>query len=78
MNIAENVADPGTVEAHHPRRARFVQTKIEPLPFKQRKDIMKKRIVIRKLHHRPRLHHQHMRIETLVPLYQPGNLRLIG
>jgi len=34
MDVTKDVADPGPVEVHHSRTARFIQAKIESLPFK--------------------------------------------
>src|ERR1035438_2130249 len=66
MNMAENIADSGPVESHHPRGASLVQTKVKPLAFKKRKNVMEKRIVIGKLHHRPPRNPQDVRP------YNPG------
>ena len=70
MNIAEDVRDSRLVKVHVASAAGFIQSKIEALAFKQRKHIVKERIVIGKRHHRAHRHHQHMRLEAFVSLHQ--------
>jgi len=76
MNIAKYVRDPRLIKVHIPRRARLIKSKIEALALKEREHIVKKRIAIGKLYHRPDRNYQQMWLEPLVLLGQ--NQRLFG
>jgi hypothetical protein len=68
VNVAEDVADAGSIEDDSTRASGLVQTKIEALAFEQGKDIVKERIVIRKLDLRTGLNDQQVGREALVML----------
>src|ERR1700721_4195441 len=60
MNIAEDVADSGTIEAHHFGGSRFIQAEIKTLAFEQRKNVVKKGIAILELDERSGGNHEHV------------------
>src|SRR5438128_7495234 len=63
MNIAKYIADARSVKANVTGRASFIETQIETFSFKKREDIMKERVVIRKVDDRAHLYDQKMRHE---------------
>src|SRR5438105_1020677 len=50
---------------------RFVEPKVKTLALEKRKHIVKERVAVGKLHQGANRHHQDVRLETLVSLYQP-------
>jgi len=63
VNVAENVRYSFTGEDHIFRLSRFIQTEIESLPVKQRKDVVKERIGVRKRDHASYRYDQQVRRE---------------
>src|SRR5579863_3760510 len=76
MNVAEEVADAGPVKRDRAFRSGFVQAQVEPPSVIQRKNVVKKRVLVRKFHHGSNRDDQNMRLERLVALYQSRRLRL--
>ena len=74
MNIAEDERNARLVELDEAGRATFVESEIETFSVEQRKDIVKKRIVVGKLNFSARRDHQQRRMETLVFLHELGDL----
>ena len=70
VNIAEDIANSGTVEMHAVSGARLIKSQVESLAVKQREDIMKERIVIRKINHRADRDREHAGIKLFVLLQQ--------
>src|ERR1700692_937418 len=66
MNVAKDVRDSRLVELHKLRASAFVQAEIETLSVEQRKHIVKKRIVIRKLNLPARWNYQQGRMKALI------------
>src|SRR5262249_52599095 len=64
MDIAEDVANSGSIERHAMRRTGFIQAEIESLPVEHRKYIVKERVEIRKFDNRSDGNYQHVWIET--------------
>ena len=50
MNVAEDIADSRLIELNQPSTTCFVQSEVESLAFKERKYIVKERIVIGEFH----------------------------
>ena len=68
MDVTEDVANPRSIEGHGVRGARFIQTKIETLPLKQRKHIMKEGIEIWKIDDGSYRNRQHVRLKVFMLL----------
>src|SRR5271169_5872255 len=75
MNVAEDERYARFVELHEARGSALIESKIEALALKQRKHIVEKRIVVRKLHFTAHWDHQKCRLKALVLLHQLRNLR---
>src|SRR5581483_4651797 len=71
MYVAKDVADPGSIKANQSRAAGLVEPEIETLAFKQRKHIVKERVLIRELDNGTDRNHQHVWFETLILLGEP-------
>ena len=70
MNVAEEKAHAQPVKPHGVGGPCFIQAKIKPLPIEEREHVVKKRIVIREIHHGSHGNHQHMRLKCFVVLNQ--------
>src|ERR1700733_8653042 len=70
MNVAENVRDSDLIETHITGSSCLVESEVETLTVKERKDIVKKRVVIRKLYDRSNRHDQNVRLKAFVQLDQ--------
>src|ERR1700682_3894858 len=68
MNVAKKVGWPDTVKAHGLFRSGLVQPQIKSLSPVERKNIVKPRIVIRKIHHTAHRHDEQTGLESLVAL----------
>ena len=68
VNVAEDVGHSFTIEAHTAFASRFIQTQIESFAVVKRKHIVKKRVIVGKLHQAANGYNQQMRIELLVPV----------
>src|ERR1700704_5291045 len=77
MDVTKNITDPGPVEMDHARSACFIESQVETLPFKQRKNIVEEGIAIGKLDRGTGGHHQQVRLKALVPLRQSKRSRRI-
>jgi len=75
MNIAEDIGHSLAVEADAAFGARLVQAKVESFAVVKRKDIMKERVMVRKLHRAANRDNHQMRIELFVFLHHPKCMR---
>jgi len=78
MNVAEDVRDPFAAETHPALASCFIQTQIESFAVVKRKHIVKKRVIVGKLHQAANGYNQQMRIELLVLLHHPVGPLLCG
>jgi hypothetical protein len=70
MNIAKDVRDAWTVEAHLASASCFVESEVKSLSFEEGKHIVEEGITVGKLHRRSDWNYQHMRIKALVVLHK--------
>src|ERR1700684_2977746 len=77
MNVAEDIRDPRLIELHKLRAAALIQSQIEAFAIEQGEHIVKKRIVVGKLHLAARWNHNQQGMETFVLLHQLRNLRRV-
>jgi hypothetical protein len=75
VDVTEQVTDAHAVKSDGVRRACLVQAEIESLAIKQRKDVVEKRIVVRKIDHGTDVNDGQMWLEAFVLLNDPRPLR---
>jgi hypothetical protein len=68
VDVAEQVTDTHAVKSDGVRRACFVQAEIESLAIKQRKDVVKERVAVRKIDYGADVNDGQMRLEAFVLL----------
>lgn len=68
MNVAEKEANAGSVKSRGIGRTPFVETEIEALAVEEREDVMKKWVLVGKLHRGAHLDDEDMGLEAFVAL----------
>jgi len=76
MYVAENIANPGPIKIHDVTSAALIESQVKALSFEQRKNVVKKRVVVRKFHRGAHFDNKKAGVKGLVFLDESQSLCL--